>query len=80
MAKTDNPSNPSNLTYADDPASRESDVTAAFLKVLNSVNAQSKTALQLQGKAKFAVEHFQAISRDLSTLADGPPSASASPK
>ena len=75
MAKTNTSSK---QPYTGDTAN-ETDVAAVLLNVLRNVNAQSKTAVDLQGNAKSAVEHFQAISRDLRTLADSPPSAPALP-
>lgn len=50
------------------------DVGALLIEVLRNVNREVQTTLALDGKALAAVQRFQAISRDLRTLADGPSS------
>ena len=52
------------------PGPAPHDVTQLLLDVLRNVNREVKTSLELTDKAKTAVEHFQAISLSLRTLAD----------
>lgn len=53
-------------------AAAASDVSALLIEVLRNVNREVQTNLTLDGKALAAVRRFQALSRDLRTLADGP--------
>jgi hypothetical protein len=53
-------------------AAAPNELTALLADVLRNVNREVRTSLALDGKAAAAVAHFQQISAELRTLADGP--------